>query len=94
MSALRDAIDKLGGVTECARVCGITPRGVYKWLQRDSLPRTEYTGETSYARRMADASQGAFTAEWLLENATPFASDSPPTDTPKATPGRATATTP
>lgn len=78
MSALRFAIDKVGGVAECARICGITPRGVYKWLHRDSLPRTEYTGETQHAQRMASASQGAFTAEWLLDNAGP-ASDSQPT---------------
>jgi len=84
MSALRFAIDKVGGVAECARICGITPRGVYKWLHRDSLPRTEYTGETRHAQRMAAASKGAFTAQWLLENAGP-ASDPQHAPSPDAT---------
>lgn len=84
MSTLRHAIDSIGGVAECARVCGISKRGVYKWLHRDSLPRTEYTGETEHAQRIAAASGGAFTAEWLLENSAPHASDS------KATPSEPT----
>lgn len=88
MSALRYAIDNVGGVAECARICGITPRGVYKWLHRESLPRTEYTGETCYSKRLADASKGAFTAEWLLEHAGPGSSDSQPT--PPTEPAAAT----
>lgn len=71
MSALRYAIDTIGGVAECARICGITDRAVYKWLRRGSLPRTEYTGETQRAERMAAASNGAFTAAWLLKNSGP-----------------------
>ncbi|RTR01967.1 hypothetical protein [Halomonas nitroreducens] len=86
MSALRFAIDKVGGVTECARVCNITPRGVYKWIHRDALPRTEFTGETRYAKAMAEASSGAFTAEWLLANAGPRS-------VPKITPQPGMATT-
>lgn len=86
MRALRFAVDKVGGVTECARICGISPRGVYKWLHRGSLPRTEFTGETCYAKRLAEASDGAFTAEWLLEHAGPSASDQSSPDTPKHTP--------
>lgn len=83
MSALRFAIDKVGGVAECARICGITPRGIYKWLHREALPRTEYTGETRYAYKLAQASGGAFTAEWLLSKAGP-ASDSQSTPSPSA----------
>ncbi len=86
MSALRQAIDKLGGVTECARICGISTRGIYKWLHRGFLPRTEFTGETQHARRMAAASGGAFTEAWLLEHAGPRS-------TPKLTPGRDTSAT-
>jgi len=75
MSSLRSAIDSVGGVAECARICGISKRGVYKWIHRNSLPRTEYTGETHHAERMAAASGGAFTAKWLLEHAAPSAVD-------------------
>lgn len=38
---------------------------------RGVLPRTEYTGETSYAKTLASNSNGAFTDEWLLNNASP-----------------------
>lgn len=76
MTVLREAIDKVGGVAACADICGISPRGVYKWLHRGSLPRTEYTGETRHAQRLAKASGGAFSAEWLLANAKPSASGS------------------
>ncbi|WP_298840918.1 YdaS family helix-turn-helix protein [uncultured Salinicola sp.] len=78
MSAIRLAVEQLGGVSRCARVCGVSPSAVCKWLRRERLPRTEYTGETCHALRMAAASEGAFTAAWLLANAgpaTPLAAD-------------------
>lgn len=80
MSAVRIAVEEIGGVSSCARICQVTPPAVRKWLHRGRLPRTEYTGETQHAKRMAAASDGAFTAEWLLENAGPVASE------PKVTP--------
>ncbi|MBT2788076.1 MULTISPECIES: hypothetical protein [unclassified Halomonas] len=76
MSELRKAIDIIGGPANCARICGISSRGVYKWLQRGSLPRTEYTGETQHAQKMAAAANGAFTTEWLLEQAGPSQDES------------------
>ena len=36
-------------VSVVADVCGLTPKAIYKWLERGSLPRTEFTGETEYA---------------------------------------------
>ncbi len=71
MSALKQAIHKAGGPAKAAEVCGLSTRAVYKWLGNGHLPRTEYTGETDYARRLADAAGGAFTAEWLLKQASP-----------------------
>lgn len=71
MSVLKDSIDKVGGVTKAASACGVSPRAVYKWLTAETLPRTDYTGETHYARSLADASGGQFTAEWLLAEAAP-----------------------
>ncbi|WP_187775957.1 YdaS family helix-turn-helix protein [Salinicola corii] len=81
MSAIRLAVEQLGGVSRCARVCGVSPSAVCKWLRRERLPRTEYTGETCHALRMAAASGGTFTAAWLLANAgpaTPLAADGGP----------------
>ncbi|WP_342595744.1 YdaS family helix-turn-helix protein [Salinicola lusitanus] len=81
MSAIRLAVEQLGGVSRCARICGVSPSAVCKWLRRGRLPRTEYTGETHHATRMAEASEGAFTAAWLLANAgptTPFAAAGDP----------------
>jgi len=75
--ALKSAIDQVGGPPVAAALCGLTPRGIYKWLARGSLPRTEYTGETNYAELLAAASNDAFSAEWLRENARPKAISSP-----------------
>jgi len=86
VSDLRKAIEKAGGIAAVANACGVSPRGVYKWLDRGHLPRTEYTGETRYAEIISEASGGAFTAKWLLEI-------TGPRPTPKPTPAKPTATT-
>ena len=56
--------------------CGVTPSIIGRWIRQKHLPRTEYTGETDYAARLANASQKAraqrpFTAAWLKANAAP-----------------------
>ena len=71
MNALEEAIQKVGGVPKAAAACGISRNAMYKHKRKGALPRTEYTGETSYAKDLAAASNGAFTKEWLLENAKP-----------------------
>ncbi len=71
MTALKQAIQKAGGAEKAAEVCGVSVRAVYKWLSRGSLPRTEYSGETRYAQHLANASGGAFSADWLLTEASP-----------------------
>lgn len=71
MTALKQAIQKAGGVTKAAEACGVSPRAVYKWISADCLPRTDYTGETQYAKKLATASNGAFAAQWLLDAASP-----------------------
>jgi hypothetical protein len=74
MSALKKSIDDAGGVPAVALACGKSPRAVYKWLAADCLPRTEYTGETSYAQRIAAlaANKGKpFDSSWLLSEAQP-----------------------
>lgn len=74
MRPLKKSIEDAGGIPAVALACGKTPRAVYKWLVADALPRTEYTGETQYAKKIAElaASKGKpFDADWLLTEAHP-----------------------
>lgn len=74
MRPLKKSIDDAGGVPAVALACGKSPRAVYKWLTADCLPRTEYTGETHYAERiavLAAANGKPFNASWLLSEAHP-----------------------
>lgn len=52
MQILKKAIDAAGGVAAVALACEKSPRAVYKWLSAGRLPRTDYTGETTYAQRI------------------------------------------
>ncbi|WP_312676866.1 DNA-binding protein, partial [Escherichia coli] len=38
----------------------------YKWMDNGKLPRTEYTGETNYAEKIALESNGLFSADAIL----------------------------
>lgn len=74
MRPLKKTIDDAGGVPAVALACGKTPRAIYKWLAADALPRTEYTGETNYATKIAElaAARGrSFDPSWLLTEAHP-----------------------
>ena len=66
MTLLKKMIDSIDGkVPAAAKACGVSTRAVYKWTVSGRLPRTDYTGETEHAERLADAAGGAFSAEWL-----------------------------
>ncbi|WP_339500180.1 hypothetical protein [Pseudomonas silesiensis] len=74
MRPLKKSIDDAGGVPVVALACEKSPRAVYKWLTADCLPRTEYTGETRYAERiaaLAAANGKPFEPSWLLAEAHP-----------------------
>lgn len=71
MSAISSAVKAVGGPAAAAKACGIKRQAIDKWLLKGVLPRTDYTGETDYAIRLAEASAGEFTAEWLLAEASP-----------------------
>lgn len=45
----------LGGYAAAGRVCGTSGKAVEKWAKQGRLPRTEATGETNYAERLAKA---------------------------------------
>lgn len=53
--ALSSAITLLGGPSPAATLCKVSRPAVDKWLKRGRLPRTDYTGETNYAERIAAA---------------------------------------
>ena len=71
MNFIEFAIKAVGGGAKAAEICQVSDMAVSKWRKKGRLPRTEYTGETSYAKLLAEKSNGQFTAEWLLENASP-----------------------
>lgn len=70
------AVNSAGGPVQAARACSVSRQAVDKWIANGYLPRTDYTGETDYARRLSEAaaSRGVvFTATWLLTAAAPGA---------------------
>ena len=54
------------GLRALARSCGVTYQAVRKWESRGRLPRTDWTGETSYASKIEEATKGVITREQLL----------------------------
>ena len=57
MNPIEEAIYLLGGDGKTARLFTpkLTPKAVRKWRIAGKLPRTEATGETTYALQMAAA---------------------------------------
>ncbi|MGE0329709.1 MAG: hypothetical protein AB7P37_03340 [Ramlibacter sp.] len=51
-NALQRAKRRLG-VGEIARICDVSREAVRKWCAQGHLPRTEWTGESNYAERIA-----------------------------------------
>jgi Prophage CP4-57 regulatory protein (AlpA). len=49
-----------------AKACGVSQRAIYKWIDNGKLPRTDYTGETNYAEKIALVSNGLFSADTIL----------------------------
>ncbi|SIR83900.1 hypothetical protein SAMN05216509_5319 [Pseudomonas sp. B10] len=74
MNAISIAIESAGGPIAAAIACSISRQSIDKWLAKGSLPRTEYTGETSYAvsiAALASANGKPFEPAWLLAEAHP-----------------------
>lgn len=55
-SPLTQAIAKVG-LQPLARVCGVSYQALRKWERAGRLPRTEWTGETTYAKKIAAVCQ-------------------------------------
>ena len=59
LPTLSEAIKNIG-VLATSLACGCSQRAVYKWIEKGSLPRTDFTGETNYAEKIANASHGKY----------------------------------
>jgi hypothetical protein len=73
-NAVAFAFDAAGGIGAAARACGRSYQALSKWRSASRLPRTDYTGETSYAIHLARAAKqngNPFDAEWLLQASAP-----------------------
>ena len=67
MIHIKKAVVCVGGVSAAARLCGVSSRAINKWIAAGKLPRTDFTGETRYAERLASGSNGGFTADALRD---------------------------
>lgn len=63
--ALAKAIE-IVGLAELARGLGVTYQAIRKWEAAGRLPRTEWTGETSYSARIVELTQGQVARDELL----------------------------
>lgn len=60
------AVAYFGGRTEVAKITGVSYMAVKKWERNGCFPRTEYTGETNYAEKLSQASEGVLLVNDLL----------------------------
>lgn len=70
MNSLRKIIDDIGAV-RVSELCGVSVRAVYKWRKANTLPRTEYTGETHYSEILAKALNNKLTSAEILKISVP-----------------------
>lgn len=71
MNPIESVIEAVGGRANASNICCVSRVTIHKWIKNGSLPRTEYTGKTQYAEKLANNSRGKFTKDWLLEAANP-----------------------
>lgn len=54
------------GLAELARGLGVTYQAIRKWEAAGRLPRTEWTGETSYSEKIVAMTDGQVSKDDLL----------------------------
>lgn len=59
------------GLRKVAEVTNRSLRQIYKWERNNTLPRSDYTGETSFASAIANSSDGKYTETQILDAAMP-----------------------
>ncbi len=50
MNAVEIAVNAVGGQTAAAKICGLSPVAVHRWVKNTCLPRTEYTKKNEICR--------------------------------------------
>ena len=66
MKKIIDQLISKHGFEVLAEICGVTRPAIHKWKKKGRFPRTEWTGETNYAQRIAEFDP-EFTKSELLE---------------------------
>ncbi len=67
---LEISLQLAGSKTALAKIVGVTPQAVQKWVSYGSFPRTEWTGETKYTLLIERKFSGKVTRKQLLERTT------------------------
>ena len=66
MSTVKDVIADAGGVSVVAMAVKLSERSIYKWIEKNSFPRSEYTGESDYVSVITELSK-RFSKEKILK---------------------------
>ncbi|ARG36204.1 MULTISPECIES: hypothetical protein [Gammaproteobacteria] len=70
MSTIKEVINDAGGVCSVAFAVQLSERSIYKWIEKNCLPRSEYTGESNYSNLIAKLCK-KFSEQEILEIGNP-----------------------